>query len=337
MANPEEVYVPDEARSGAVGHTPALAFFWRIRLLEILAAGIADLTDPELPQPRRVQQGRRAAKATSALLRLAPPGLGRKARAARMVLASVRRSLGPSRDLDALAESFERIAPKGGGLNGKASRFVETWRERRLAANHEAVQSIGSAVEVLQRIRTHISGWKPRSAADGAILAAVAQGYRRARRRMPSDLADPDLTEFHEWRKSVNDIRHQLAFLAAWLGEPASHRLDRRSNRLRRLQVAIGEHRDLSLLHTELAGNGEGEALHRLLKRIDRKLEERLKTCRKLAGRLFEERPRDLRDTLLSFRRRPSRLARSTRGESARPRHSLRSTAQPQPRRSDRR
>jgi CHAD domain-containing protein len=296
-------------RPAARPNAGSLAPRWRRALVAALDQGLKDMADPALEPARRVQQGRRAAKAGRALLRLAPSGLSRQARAARMALKSARRALSEARDADALVEALEDAS---GGTGAKAFEALS----RPLADDRgDASGALAAASGIFRRLRKRVEGWPLRRDGGEDIRQGAARGYRRARRRVPEDFDDPPLDALHAWRTVVADLRHQTAFFAAVAAGKPARALAKRAARLKELQDAIGAHRDLALLGAHVEAKHPEDSHERLMRRIARKQRKRLDEARDLADDLFSEKPKAYAAMVAALRISPAPRARRRRAE----------------------
>jgi CHAD domain-containing protein len=94
------------------------------------------------------------------------------------------------------------------------------WREikRDLSAVHRQSaprkrKAMATVVINLRTARNRVEQW-PLGFEDEAVLqAGLRKAYQRGRRAMEQALEEPTAENFHEWRKQVNHLRHQLQIL----------------------------------------------------------------------------------------------------------------------------
>lgn len=122
----------------------------------------------------------------------------------------------------------------------------------------------------------------------GEVIEAYVGSYREARGMMKVCLADSDPGQFHRWRRPVKDLFHQSRVLQPLNG------MIRRVRLAQRLGDRLGKWNDLQLL-ADSAGAVERR---RCLKRIEKKRKAMRPVIFKTAGKLFPDRPRELRDKL---------------------------------------
>ena len=127
------------------------------------------------------------------------------------------------------------------------------------------------------------------------IAARLAQGYRRARRRVPDDWFQTNAEALHELRQCVVDHRYQMELVVPlW---PRAGRLW--VEEAQRLRERLGTCQDLAVLgrltepHAPLA-----RWRSRLTPLIAARRTDHVEHARRLARRLFAERPRAFRARL---------------------------------------
>src|SRR5438552_1977775 len=121
------------------------------------------------------------------------------------------------------------------------------------------------------------------------LAAALAAGYRRARKAVPPDFSAASAEELHELRKRVIVHRYQMELFAplwprmtkAWIAEA------------QRLRERLGSHHDLGVLDSLTAA---GRPLSRWRARFKPAIAARqaapVAGAAKIAGRLFAEKPK---------------------------------------------
>jgi CHAD domain-containing protein len=84
-----------------------------------------------------------------------------------------------------------------------------------------------------------------------AILRAIGETYRRARKNARRAQSEPTSDNLHDWRKQVKYLWHQVRALTPL----APRRLQRMARGLHRLADHLGDHHDLSVLDARLASS----------------------------------------------------------------------------------
>lgn len=279
--------------------TPAVTA-WQAEVIGVLRRGIGLMENSDLPPEKRTRKGRQTAKAAAALLRLAPPGLKRKAMGLRLALSGVRRMLAASRDSDALVEAFDRLAP--GLLIPRADlaalhKIVAGQRDVHDTAAGERAKAAHIFAALIRQIET----WGRTKGGLTPLLAAIGADYRKLRRGMEQAFAEGDINALHAMRKRVIIHRHQTGLMARMAGadKEAGRGRDRlltHEARAKALGVALGRHRDLCLLDDLLRGQQSPRlhnAIERTLAAIADAQARQLTEARQLSRRLTRRKRRD--------------------------------------------
>ena len=270
------------------------------------------LADPELSDPERVHEVRKALKRWRAWLRLLAGPLGDQADQLRYEARDLMRALSGARDaqsaLDALADLGDAAAAATPPLSAKS---LETMKER-LTALRDAAEETGFTPAMRERLVTYLDavtptleGW-PLAAIDFDIVAdAIAATYRRARQLIPDDWSEADPEHLHDLRRRVVEHRHQMDLIESlWprLGQVWGEEVQRLRNRL-------GACQDLAML-ANFTGPHQPLAPWRskLAPIVASRRRAHLKTAERLAGRLFSEKPK-------AFRRRIAALWKAQRAK----------------------
>ena len=239
---------------------------------------------------------RKALKKTRSLLRLARPGMRKKAyRVENRALRDLARSISTQRDADVMAETVGDLADRYAGQLPAAT--FDAVRAR-FAAEGEQARS-GAAGADPEAVAEQLAAARDRSAAwplSGVGLDALVEGATRAYARGRSAYADarkrPSTERLHDWRKRSKDLWYHARLLrGAW---PAQ--LGATAKEAHRLADALGDDHDLAVLADRLAG-GE-RALDaavdedELLALIERRRAELQSEAMLLGARLYAERPK---------------------------------------------
>jgi len=240
--------------------------------------------------PAAIHGVRKEIKKLRALLRLVRGGIGRgDYRKTEDSLRQAADRLAASRDARVMLQAFEQLA------GGKAARrFPKTWKalqknRRREARRFRDDDSIAAAKKNLRKTDQRWAGVKIKLSGWAAIEPGLRDSVRRGRQTCELERRQPSSEHFHEWRKQVKNLWHQLRLLCpAW--PPAARTL---TDGLEQLGGLLGEEHDLALLkrfimkhHAE--DEGEALALNGLIEASQAK---RRAAALKLGTRLYAEAP----------------------------------------------
>jgi CHAD domain-containing protein len=214
---------------------------------------IKEARDDGLPLEMRVHQVRARLKRARAAVRLVREDAGRRARRDDRWMRDLRRELAHARELTVESQTLRRLievsrdhaSPAlGAALERAEQRAARHWGSKRVAAPLEA------AVEELRRRRRRAARWRVRHPRR-TVRRGVELAYRRARRAF-LDLGNArDAESFHEWRKAIKTLAHQLRLLRraspelwASLGAP-----------LEAIGTLLGDAHDLDVLRARVAAD----------------------------------------------------------------------------------
>jgi CHAD domain-containing protein len=263
----------------------------------ILDEGRRALQRDDLEDSVVVHDFRKAMKRWRAFLRLIEPAVGSEARDLRIEARDIARRMADARDLqaalDALADIKRHAPPEAASFAGARKRLEE---------QREAAEGATLTPELRERsseVLGHAGEIARTWAWDRFHFAQVADGltiaYRRARSLIPDDWSGASGEELHTLRQRVVVHRYQMQlveplwprFGKLWVGEA------------QRLRERLGSRQDLEVLR----GLTAPRALlapwrSRLLPLIEAREQVHVAAARKLAGRLFAERPRAFRQRI---------------------------------------
>jgi CHAD domain-containing protein len=268
-----------------------------------LAGARAVMTDPELSSQDAVHDFRRAMKEWRALMRLLAPFIP-DAERWRIEARDHARALAQARDGQAALNAFDDLLKRGLVLS---ERTRETVRGR-----IEALRGSEERAVLTPELRTTIVGWIDGAAAAleawpldpfdfSAIAEQLAVGYRRARRRMPSDWTLASDIDLHKFRQSVVDHRYQMELVGPlWprFGKMWTEEAERLRDRLGKCQdLAVlerlsGPHQPLAHWRSRLTpacAERRLQLTHRAARIARRLLAERPKAFRRRLETLWEE------------------------------------------------
>ena len=266
----------------------------------ILAEGRTAVEDKKRVEAVAVHDFRAAMKSWRAFLRLVEPHVHADERHWRTEARDLARMLAGARDaqaaLDAVADA-EHHAPS----HRLSSQSWDTIRTKL-----EDLRSSAETAGLTNPIRTRISAALDRAEVrierwplDGLTFFDIADGlrahYRRARHLIPDDWRAASAHDLHELRQRVVVHRYQMELV-----EPLWPRLGRSWVReAQKLRNRLGKIQDLAVLaryaepHQPLA-----RWRSRLQSVISQRQSQHVSTARRLAGRIFAERPKAFKHRL---------------------------------------
>jgi len=266
----------------------------------ILAEGRGAIEDRQRVEAVAVHDFRAAMKWWRAYLRLIEPFLDAEDHAWRTEARDMARLLAGARDaqaaLDAVADmehhtashrlsaaSWETIVNKLEDLRSHAetASLTPTLRKKFSAA--------------LDRVEMRIERWPLDDVTFGDVAESLSEGYRRARHLIPDDWRAASAVELHELRQRVVVHRYQMEIV-----KPLWPRLGKSWVReAQKLRDRLGKYNDLAVLarfaepHQPLA-----RWRSRLQSVISQRQAQHVGIARRVAGRIFAERPKAFRHRL---------------------------------------
>jgi CHAD domain-containing protein len=265
----------------------------RIMLKELKKA-LASLAVRRLTD-EKVHDARKRIKKARAALRLLRAALSKSAYTRENTeLRDVARPLSQVRDskvlLDTLEKLNERFDQKCRGL--ALDGFRRALNRERQALRRQVLgraAPLKSHVAMLRKARSRVKNWHVGKHDWSVIGRGLERSYDKGRRALSAAETDGTPECFHEWRKQVKYLRHQLEFLTpAWpevLGELA--------DQAHKLADELGDEHDLTLLRQKAQAYQDTLAndFSVLLALIDRRRIE-LREKAVIRGRqLYEEKP----------------------------------------------
>lgn len=262
---------------------------------DVIAEGTAALD--EQAAATAVHDFRKAMKRWRALLRLLEPLLPEEDKALRPQARDLARELAHARDASAALEGVEDV----GEENVLSPRTLATLRER-LEEMRQRAERVALTAAKREHLRAalatataRVEQWPLEAIAFPAIAARLAQGYRRARRSMPEDWLGAEAEALHQLRQRVVDHRYQMELVV-----PLWPRIGRLwVDEAQRLRDRLGTCQDLAVLAQLTAPQ---QPLARWRSRLAPLIAERrtshVEHARRLARRLFAERPQAFRERL---------------------------------------
>jgi CHAD domain-containing protein len=264
----------------------------------ILSRARLAITHPELSNEDAVHEFRRAMKEWRALMRLLAPFIPDATRW-RHDARDHARSLAHARDTAAAQNAFDGLVDKG--ILVLSERSTQTIRSR-----IEALRGGEERAVLTHMLRDAIVAWLDVAAAGieqwpldpfdfSSIAAQLADAYRNARHRIPSDWSTAGAEDLHTLRQRVVDLRYQMELI-----EPLWPRFGKMwTDEAERLRERLGRCQDLEVLkrltepHQPLA-----HWRSRLTPAIAERSTALVQRAARIAHRLFAEKPKAFRHRL---------------------------------------
>lgn len=268
--------------------------------LHILAEARAAIEDRQRIEAVAVHDFRAAMKSWRAYLRLIEPFLETDDRRWRGEARDLARMLSGARDaqaaLDAIADAEHHAASHR--LSSQAWESIRTRLEEiRSSAETASLTPAGRKriSAALDRVETRIPRWPIDELGFTEVAERLTDGYRRARHAIPAEWRGASAQELHELRQRVIVHRYQMEIV-----EPLWPRLGRSWVReAQKLRTRLGSHQDLVVLSQFAEPH---QPLARWRSRLQSVLAQRqaqhITSARRIAARLFAERPRAFRKRL---------------------------------------
>ncbi|HEX4041129.1 MAG TPA: CHAD domain-containing protein [Xanthobacteraceae bacterium] len=263
-----------------------------------LATARAAITDPKRTPEDAVHDFRRAMKEWRALMRLLAPFVPDASRW-RHEARDHARSLAHARDGAAALTAFEGLLNKG--ILVLSARSEQTIRGRLESLRAGEEKSVLTAalhdriVAWLDAAAAAVEQWPLDPFDFSSIAAQLTDGYRDARRRIPSDWSTASAAELHTLRQRVVNLRYQMELV-----EPLWPRFGRMwTDEAERLRGRLGQCQDLEVLKRLTAPH---RPLAHWRSRLSPAIAERSTAlahrAARITHRLFAERPRSFRQRL---------------------------------------
>jgi CHAD domain-containing protein len=271
---------------------PGLAVGEALRAVarDILGEARAAIEDPAHSDAVAVHEFRRAMKRWRAFLRMLEPFLedGRHLRDEARDLA---RSLGGARDGQSALDALDDLAKHGLTLSARSLATIggriEALRqtaETDVLTGDMRVRLAGT----LAQAQSAVERWPLHTLTFADAADRLVLGFRDARRALPRSWSDTDPEDLHELRKRVVNHRYQMETVAPlwprfgrmWVGEA------------QRLRDRLGRHQDLTLLTALMAPHRPlAPWRSRLAPAIAQRMQDHVAAARRIASRLFVEKP----------------------------------------------
>jgi CHAD domain-containing protein len=271
---------------------PGLAVGEALRAVgrDILAEARAAIEDPAHSDAVAVHEFRRAMKRWRAFLRMLEPFIedGRQLRDQARDLAG---SLGGARDCQSALDALDDLAKHGLAVS---ARSLATIRGRIEALRQTAETDVLTGdmrlrlSATLAQAESAVERWPLHTLTFADVADRLVQGFRDTRRALPKSWTDTDPEDLHELRKRVVNHRYQMETVAplwprfgrAWVAEA------------QRLRDRLGRHQDLTLLTALMAPHRPlAPWRSRLAPAIAQRMQAHVAAARRIASRLFVEKP----------------------------------------------
>jgi CHAD domain-containing protein len=271
---------------------PGLAVGEALRAVarDILSEARTAIEDPAHSDAVAVHDFRRAMKRWRSFLRMLDPFL-EDGRALRNEARDLARSLGGARDGQSALDALDDLSKHGLTLS---ARSLATIRSRIEALRQSAETNVLTGdmrlrlTGTLAQAERAVERWPLHTLTFADVADRLALGFRDARRALPRSWSDTEPEDLHELRKRIVNHRYQMETVAPlwprfgrmWVGEA------------QRLRDRLGRHQDLTLLTALMA-------LHqplapwrsRLAPAIAQRMRDHVAAARRIASRLFVEKP----------------------------------------------
>jgi CHAD domain-containing protein len=278
---------------------PGLAVGEALRAVarDILSEARAAIEDPTHSDAVAVHEFRRAMKRWRSFLRLLEAFL-EDGRQLRIEARDLARSLGGARDGQSALDALDDLARHGLTLS---ARSLANIRGRIEALRQSAETNVLTGdmrlrlTTALAQADSAVERWPLHTLTFADVADRLVLGFRDARRAVPGNWSDTDPEDLHELRKRIVNHRYQMEVVAPlwprfgrmWVGEA------------QRLRDRLGRHQDLTLL-TRLMEPHQPLApwRSRLAGAIAQRMQDHVAAARRIATRLFVEKPRAFRRRL---------------------------------------
>jgi CHAD domain-containing protein len=265
---------------------------------DILAAARATIEDPARSDAEAVHDFRREMKRWRALLRLLEPFLGDDGQRLRTEARDLARALGGARDAQSALDALADVADHGLELSQRSLATVRGRIEELKQAAETTTLTADMRLRItsaLDQALASVEVWPLHPLTFTDVAKCLTRGYRSARDTLPESWPDADGEELHELRKRIVTHRYQMEtvvplwarFGKMWVGEA------------QRLRDRLGKHQDLRLL-TRMTEPHQPLApwRSRLRPAVDGRGADHVRAARRIAQRLFVEKPKAFRRRL---------------------------------------
>jgi CHAD domain-containing protein len=208
-------------------------------------------TTPIANYDEAIHQTRRRLKRVRAALRLIRAGLGATSYDRdNIFFRNIGRQLASFRDAAAMQDTLAKLQEQ---FSVQLPR--RTWQtiKKELTAAHDQPggskkKAVAAAATKLQTARRRVEKWPVDFEAEAVVRKGLRKVYKRGRRALAQAKKKPTVENFHEWRKQINHLRHQLQLLTKIkMGEGKSA-----LQSFKKLAKSLGLSHDLAVLSEHL-------------------------------------------------------------------------------------
>ncbi|MBB4662603.1 CHAD domain-containing protein [Conexibacter arvalis] len=280
-----------------LGISDPLADSVRASAREQLTGAVARLEDAGDDPAAAVHEARKHLKKTRALLRLVRARLGDDAyRRENAALRDAQARLSSTRDADVLVATVERLAERAAGrLPASEFAALRALMAAEAAAARDGARApdVAAVAQELRAAQERVAAWPLDGAGWETAVAGISRAYARGTRERARAEEEPTVERLHEWRKRVKDLwYHHRLLKPVW--PPVVDAVGEEAHLLSEL---LGDDHDLAVLRARLErGDGLPTAIaadpEPLLELVDRRRGELQDEARRIAARLYAERPK---------------------------------------------
>lgn len=264
------------------------------------------MADPHFNRDDAVHEGRKMCKRIRAILRLIRNEIGSeyyqqengRFRDASRLIAPARDAAVMVETLDSLLTDFEENGPgqpteevlTAKSFTALRSRLVQRHRQVANEIMYES-QTFDACIKMIEAGRAQISQWPIENEGFIVLQNGLKRVYRRGLIRMAKAYANPDPEKFHDWRKRVKYLWHQVETLSSIWPDT----VEPMSESLHTLSSLLGDDHDLAELQKLIAYDPNLLPETRLQQLLFELIEHRRQTlqteARFLGERIYAEAP----------------------------------------------
>ncbi|MGB3222003.1 MAG: CHAD domain-containing protein [Desulforhopalus sp.] len=260
---------------------------------EQIDKAIAEIEDDHLDSHETIHQVRKRCKKIRGLIRLIRPAFADYSRENKFIR-NMARDLSFVRDAQSTIESLDLLAKhyQSHVDNTIFARARSELLDRRRKITEDSVlieDKIHTFLGKLKKLRKHLEKWHVKDDGFSAVAGGMRKTYRRGRKAMPWAYDEPNMENFHEWRKRVKyHLYHMRLLREIWPEMIKAHQ-----KTADELADLLGDEHDLAVLRQvfedNIDGFGDKEKMSVLLALIDRRRRELQLEVRLPGERLFAE------------------------------------------------
>ncbi len=222
------------------------------------------LTDPYFNRDDAVHEGRKMCKRIRAIIRLIRNEIGSgyyqqengRFRDASRLLAPARDAAVMVETLDSLLTYFDENDPNHPAMKFLAEKPLASLRTRLMQRHRQVAdeiiyesQAFDACIKMIEAGRAQISQWPIENEGFIVLQKGLKRVYHRGLMRMAEAYADPEPEKFHDWRKRVKYLWHQVETLSSIWPDI----LEPMAESLHTLSSLLGDDHDLAELQKVIA------------------------------------------------------------------------------------